>query len=152
MRKTIRGLITAALLALGSCDSVTGPEAELARQRRIWEQAEPVAYVFEMQRSCFCGAQSTRAVTVEVQDGHVFRRTFSDTGEEVGGGLAELFPAFSDVFDFLEELMRDRPHLLEIGYDGVRGFPTSIHSDGSERIADDELSISIRDFRLGDPG
>lgn len=148
----IRRLAAASLLALGSCDSVTAPEAELARQRRIWERAEPVAYVFEMQRYCFCTPTATAAVIVEVQDGGVFRRSYRDTGEELNGGAQDLFPSLDGVFDLLEEMMSARPHRLEVRYDAVRGFPISIEYDGSAGIADDELSIVVREFRLGDPG
>lgn len=152
MRRPVRTLVAAALLALGSCDSVTGPELELARQRLTWERSEPVAYVFEMQRYCFCTPESTAAVVVEVQDGSVFRRVYRDSGEEVGGGPQELFPSLSGVFDLLEEMMRRKPHRLDIEYDPERGFPVSIEYDGDAGIADDELSISIRAFRRGDPG
>jgi hypothetical protein len=152
MKVLLKTVAAASLVVLGSCESATAPQAELARQRRVWADAEPVAYAFEMQRYCFCTPQATAAVIVEVQDGQVFRRTYRDTGEELSGGPQSLFPTVDGVFDLIEEMLSQRPHRIEVEYDAERGFPTSISYDGDAGISDDELSIVIRQFRLGDPG
>jgi hypothetical protein len=144
----MRGLLIAALLPLASCEESAGPgPLALELQRAKWDAREPVAYSFQIRVSCFCGIPSMSTVTVQVLDGMVQSRTWTDTGDEVSEELASLYPSIDGVFDRLERVARGGPDRFEVAFHEDFGFPTQASADPNEGIADEEFSIWISDYQ-----
>jgi hypothetical protein len=142
--RSMRLILAVALLAV-ACDGSTPFGPGIERQR--WEAREPFAYRFNVRRSCFCGFDVMRYVTIEVVGGIVQRRYFADNGEDIPEALVDVYPSIDELFDELQEIADSRPHHLEITYDDEYGFPATVSVDRIENMADDEFSLEVTGFQ-----
>lgn len=139
--------ILAVLCLLGGCADV-GPELgglaeEVAQHRRMWEARGQSAYVYELERQCFCGVEARGPVRVTVEGNQVTGRIYSDSGGAVPEPFAHLFPTVDGLFDILEDALARSAERVEVTWDDESGFPWSFFIDYSVTMADEELGYSI---------
>jgi len=128
----------------------------LERNRARWESTGPVDYEYEFERSCFCDPASTAPVRLQVVDGRlesgIYLEPFqSGFGEEIAAGTPvppealRHFGSIDGVFEDLEEILGDGPHLFEATYDGTFGFPSHVRilSCPPGRCTDDGLTYQL---------
>jgi hypothetical protein len=128
------------MVASGSSD-IFGPGSKLtsldsARER--WRQAGLHDYSFTFQAICFCAY--TQPLRVLVMSDSVYAVTDPQTNQPVPRGVAK---TVDGLFDFVDRAIHDKAHQIEATYDGGRGYPTRIDYDGSQNVADDELTYLI---------
>lgn len=123
------------------CSSTT--EAESARTK--WASHQPAAYMFTMQRICFCG--DTRPVVVSVRNGVVESRKYEDTRADVPSQLANAYPTVEGLFALIDDAVARKADMITAAYDPDRGFPVQVSIDYSTKVADDELTVEVRDFK-----
>lgn len=132
-------------LVLVGCGSVglgDSPQDVLERNRRLWEEAEPAAYSYEVGRLCFCTPESLGPVRVVVEDGIVIDRTYVGTGDPVDAGWADLFPLVEGLFDILEDAYDRDASDVQVTFDPTSGVPIEFSIDYILNAADDELGMS----------
>jgi hypothetical protein len=117
-------VLLSALLALGGCAAITGPDlepvaGEVSEQRRKWEAQGLDDYRFTLGRTCFCTEEATQPARVEVRDDRVVRVTSIRTGRELN---RELGLTVDQLFDRIAAAARDGT-FLEVAYHPERGYP-----------------------------
>jgi len=113
------------------------PELDAARQR--WEDAGLDAYRFTLQRICFCPSPDyTGPFEVAVRHGAI------DT-VRLDGAIVEDDRAVTvgDLFALLEEAYDREAERVDVAFDPVLGYPTSISIDYSSRMADEEIGYRV---------
>jgi hypothetical protein len=138
-------------LVLAACGasacSDLGPEdgllAELERNERRWLDARPEAYVFAVERLCFCGEEARGPVRVRVEGSTVTERTYVETGLDVPPVFAELFPTVHGLFEILRAAIVEQAHEVRATYDPVLGVPIDFWIDYRLNVADEELGMRV---------
>ena len=144
--ETLRGLAILAALIGAGCSDVLGPQQDdLSAARARWAVAGPENYLFELQRSCFCGPDFLRAVEIQVQSGAVFSAIYVDTQEPIDEPLNTV-PTIEDLFDEIQDAIDREAFRLDVVYSEDLGYPLSVSIDFSEMIADEEQSFQVRNF------
>ena len=135
------------LLAWGEETAADAPTAadqtELDANRALWESLGIRDYRLITQRLCFC--LFTDPVRVLVQDGVI-----TDAGDEFGFPPSDppAFAIFSvdDLFDEVQAAIDQAVDDLTVEYDPETGIPLTITVDQIAEAADDEFTITARNF------
>jgi len=129
-------------LALAAC-SDQGPQTdEFEENRERWRESRPEAYVYAVERLCFCGDAGRGPVRVWVLGNTAQERRYVEGGAVVNGPYADLFPTVEGLFEIIQEAI-PRAHELEVTYDPVSGVPVDFWIDYSANIADEELGFRV---------
>jgi hypothetical protein len=136
-------VVGAALVSASGC-SVLGIdsdlEAELKDQRRAWLAQGLNHYVYEFQRSCFCG--DVRPVIITVRNDEVTGVHIKETGEPVTQYL-EGYMTITDLYAELIEWAASDPHQMAVDFDGTHHIPRMVSVDFEQNVADDELTLTL---------
>jgi len=110
-------------LVLGDTVTGSGQLSELQQHRAAWLLRSISDYRFQLQISCFCGAEITRPVVVEVRAGEITKVEDLATGRAV----ADLspYPTITKLFDAaIDE--RTRGGIVSVAYDRTLGIPVRL--------------------------
>ena len=126
-------------VVLAACGQAT--ESGLVAAEEKWSATGTDDYNLEMEFSCFCPL--TGSYEVSVRDGQVAEILYSVDGTltEVPDGIT---PSDWFTVEGLFEVVRENldADKIEVRYDGVQGYPTSIDIYRSMEESDDGLRIS----------
>jgi len=111
----------------------------LENQRTRWEESGVLDYRFEYRELCVCGQSAERRATIEVRGGEVVSVT--GTGAPDGWESITAYPTIDDLFDRIEEAVRDEAAALSVSYDPDLGYPTEIIIDYDYGAEHDEVNI-----------
>ena len=120
--------------------SVTATEMD--RHRALWIAAGITSYRYDYQRSCECGPDMLRPVSIEVIEGSVTSVTFLDDGLLAQSSTFNAFATIDDLFDMIDEAVQANAESLVVTYDPTLGYPTLLSVDYRIEIADDEFTIT----------
>lgn len=137
-----------AALALFAACGDQGPSdpdlgGEIAAQRALWEARRPPAYVYDVERLCFCHPDARGPVRVRVEGGLVRERAYVASGAPVPADLRELFPDVDGLFDLLEEAFERDAWEIRVTWDEESGAPADLWIDYDQRVADEELGFRM---------
>jgi hypothetical protein len=131
------GWVTGLTLLLAGCES-TGPrDLELEAARTRWMTVGPDAYVYAVQRQCFCGLDYIGPARLTVEDGVVVESVYVDSGLPVPDGYD--FPTVDGLLEILRSAYEREAHEVTVTYDPVSGVPVQAWIDYEEMVADEEL-------------
>lgn len=153
-----RVLPASGLLALVLCACADlgptgeGLRAEIAAHRALWEERRPSAYVYEVERVCFCPIEARGPVRVRVRGTQVFDRAYVATGSPVGDGFELFFPGVDGLFDVLEDAVTRDADQVRVEWDPQSGAPLDLWIDYDRAIADEEQGFRIVAEPRPDPG
>ena len=142
--------MTRSLLALAAC-LVAGCSdigfdvrslTELERAEARWERFGPESYVYEVRRLCYCGVESIGPVRVLVGSNAVVR-TYVESGAPVPEDAQPLFPTVQGLFALLRAAFAEAAAEVDVSYDPALGYPTELWIDYDERVADEELGMTV---------
>lgn len=129
-------------LALAACTDDQG----LALARARWHNQHLTSYRVDWKQSvCFCGEDSERAKRISVVNDAVAGGVYLDNSQPVDL-RADPLRTIDETFDWLEMTLADGVGKLEVQYDPVLHYPTSIMIDHDVKIADDEDTYRITDL------
>ncbi len=111
-----------------------------------WQDSDISNYSFTLQRNCFCLPDATRPVNIEVENGKVKSATFADTGEPLPASFDYNSLSVDDLFKQVGDELDSGAEQVDVKYDSVYGYPTSIFINQSDLIADEEVGFSISNF------
>lgn len=146
-----RSLRLAIPLILAACSSDPFSPAEeraLAAAEERWQAAGPASYTFEYLMGCFC--ESHGWMRISVQDGAVATAVFADSAHvavEFDG-----WPTVEDLFARIRELAEgssSHGRDVEVEFDDVLGYPTSIHVTYDDSVQDAGVFYTVRNFTAG---
>ncbi|HUP19228.1 MAG TPA: DUF6174 domain-containing protein [Gemmatimonadota bacterium] len=147
-----RALVLAAVLALASCDllgSDAGRQEALQEARRRWAAQGSADYTLTVRRSCFCGQEAIGPALLRVAGGDVVSRIYTETGDPVPEAWARLFPDVEGLFDVVEDAIERNADRIDVTYDPRFGYPSEVFIDYEERVADEELGLTVLGFTPG---
>ncbi len=132
-----------ALGAVGGCsDSLGVTASELDSHFARWQAAGLRDYRYDFRRSCECAPAATRPATIEVIGGAVVRVRFAGGGEEFATSEEQrFFPTIDQLFQLIDDAVRNHAAVLVVSYHPVLGYPTNISIDYRREVADDEFTI-----------
>ncbi len=139
-------------LAIGgpACSGPLAPEErEFERNLVKWRAAKVEYYSYRLQRSCFCGPDTTRPVLITVQAGIVIGGVDPVTFEPIDPP-PDGFPTIDDLFEEIREAIATAD-ALDASYDGTLGYPLSVSIDYLKNAIDDEMAFNVSGFELADP-
>jgi hypothetical protein len=139
-------MLVAVALLLGCADAGPHPGAvarEIDVHRALWAAARPAAYVYEVERVCFCAPAGRGPVRVVVDGANVVSRTYTDGGEPVDSSLTAFFPAVDGLFDLLDDAVARGAVRVSVTWAPEGGLPLDAFIDYSENIADEEQGFRI---------
>ncbi|MBM4183134.1 MAG: hypothetical protein FJ207_02800 [Gemmatimonadetes bacterium] len=116
---------------------------DLERARSRWERTRPNAYVYAIERLCFCPVEYIGPVRVRVQGDTVLERVYVDSGSPVPSGVADFFPTVDGLFAILADAYSDDADDVRVTYDPVTGVPVDFFIDYMEMAADEELGMRV---------
>ncbi len=113
-------------------------QAELQAARELWASKGILTYSYRVRRFCFCSQEYTRPRKIVVENGKPVKRRETKVYREV---------------DTVEDLFKEARATLDddsssVRYDATYGYPRVINSDPSFMIADEEVSFTVRKFRV----
>ncbi|MEO8335348.1 MAG: DUF6174 domain-containing protein [bacterium] len=147
-QRICRILALVTLLLQSGCSAITQAESEFARAHLRWDTQRPAAYDYTMRLSCFCGDAVTRAVVIVVRGKVGESRTYADDGSAVPAQFNDVFPTIDGVFELIADAIDHNSARVDVTYDPVYGYPTSIALDGSTQAADDESWRALSNFHV----
>jgi hypothetical protein len=136
------------IFVLAACG---GASTEYGKNLSKWNDANINHYRYELSVSCFCPFAEINPLSVEVRDGQIVSM-MDATGVEVldtDPAYASFAPyaTVNGLFDWVKPTLEEADK-IEVVYDSMYGFPTSIAVDYITEAVDDEIWISVSNFQV----
>lgn len=140
----LAALVVAFLPACGGSQSDREAlEEEIQINRAVWQAQRPDRYRMVLRHQCFCGPEALGPVEMEVENGVVVRRVYTEDGSPVEAPFAEAFPTVSGLFDLLAEAVETGADQISVTWDPVTGVPEQLFIDYQVNVADEEEGYQI---------
>jgi len=133
-----------------SCDDLgfgVRTPSDLERAAIRWERSRPDAYVYSIERLCYCPHWGP--VRVTVLGDSVVSRVYAGSNEPIPGYLLDAFPSVDGLFDLLVEAYEAEAHEIRAAYDPATGVPIDFWIDYSEMTADEEVGMRVTEAVTG---
>lgn len=148
-RARIVRLLAAISLTMAACGGAESPEqAALDDALTTWSSTEHAHYRMTTQRSCECLPEYVQPIVVEVMDNAIVSAVYESSGDPVSADVQATLHTVDGMFGVIQDAIDEDAYRLVVSYDPTRGFPVDIFIDYDERVADEEFSLSVRDFEL----
>ena len=141
-------LLAAAFAASGCSDKIDplGPgslSGRLDANWDVWQAWTDPDYAFDFRWDCFCLAELTAPVRVQVVDHAVTAVTYLDDGTPVDPDYLAVFPTIAQLFLTVEQAIDDDADVILVEFHAEHGYPTSASLDYDAQAADDELAFTV---------
>ena len=138
-----------AVLLVGSCRDITGPDDELARARVLWAMNRPANYSYRIARDCECLPDYAGPVIVTVRNHVVASLRYVGFGAPLAPLSEQYCPPIAGLFDAIESALSSREKGARVSpqFDAALGYPVYALV-GHPRIADAAFVQFVSEFRL----
>ena len=118
----------------------------LEDNKQKWLEAGLTHYRYTLERSCFCTEEARRPVDNTFDNGEL-TSVFHDgsKGEVPDSNQLNV----KDMFKLIDEALSRGADDIQVEYDSRLGYPTSIYIDYDQGLADEELSLTVRNLHPG---
>ena len=123
----------------------TEAHVDFKENKDTWESTRPENYSFTLQRSGFIAGEAAKPVDLIIHGNTIVDATFSDGSNAMVPEYNQL--SVTDLFKTIGNALDSNAAKVEVKYDADTGVPESIFVDQSELIADEELYLSISNFK-----
>jgi hypothetical protein len=118
----------------------------LASARALWESSKPASYLYTVQISCFCPAEYTQPVQIQVQNGFYFDSVGSIA--PVSENYLAQYGSVEELFGMIEAAYEQGADMVKVEYDPTYGVPLRVSIDYIKEAIDDEISLTVSDFKF----
>jgi hypothetical protein len=151
-------LLLTAILLKGCSHSNTEPslagEVKVAQEK--WESNKLTNYEYTYQALCFCAYIDSMIIVVEndsVTDvlNYASRESFTIQQGQQERPILDVYPSlFKTISEFYEKWDSVIPtaYMAEFEWDKRNGLPITVYIDGSEGIADDEITYNFSGLKI----
>ena len=148
MKNLLKILILLFTIGCSSEDSVTldPVEMELSNAIKKWNNSNINSYSYILTVSCYC--LDTEPNKIEVIDNKITKVNSNlVTPEQLNNDYWNV-KTFDELFNIIDEKLKDDPFIFTLKFDQTYGFPIDIYFDMDEMIADEEIGYTISDFKI----
>lgn len=124
------------------------PLQQLQAAQTLWKQKQPEHYAITLKRSCFCPPEFNKPIEVRVYRGVIQQATIVPDGKPLPVDRKHDAMTVEDLFKMIQDAIAGKAESVDVKYDPQFGFPTAISIDRSRMIADEEVYISVSDFKV----
>ncbi len=146
MKKIILLVLT---LILTACTSSAATEFD--KNLAKWQAAKITHYSYSLSVSCFCAFMDQMPVKIEMKDGEIVSVTVTNgnviTSTDDLYLILKSYAGMDMLFNQVKAASENADK-VEVTYNPSNGFPTSIAIDQIEDAVDDELYITVGDFKI----
>jgi hypothetical protein len=116
--------------------------------RKLWREKNIKNYRYTLTRSCFCLIEARGPVVITVKNGIPTSIKSVATGKEVSNPeYFEKYKTIPKLFNEIADAIARKADSIDVQYNSKLGYPTQINIDYSSQIADEELYLTIEDFK-----
>ena len=124
-------------------------QAELDRNRALWETSRARDYSYVLTPICFCPQDLLDPVTISVLGGVVASVTYAESGKAPDHDGYGRYVTIDDLFDTIQEAIDRKAAQITVTYDPGVGYPTDVKLDYDARMADEEYRFTASDYSSG---
>lgn len=140
------------VLVLAACGG-GGTSSEFDQNVTKWNDANINHYRMQLSVSCFCPFRDINPITVEVKDGQIVSMIGVNGAEildtdPVYESLSQ-YATIDALFTWLGDALANADK-VEVSYDVVYGFPTTVAVDYITEAIDDEIWIEVSNFEVSE--
>ena len=126
-------------------------QAELDRNRALWEASRAGDYSFVLTPICFCPQDLLDPVRISVLGGVVASVAYAESGKAPDHDGYGRYVTIDDLFDTIQEAIDRKAAQVAVTYDPEIGYPTDTKLDYDARMADEEYRFTASDYSSGGP-
>jgi hypothetical protein len=116
--------------------------------RRLWKEQNIVNYRYTLTNSCFCIPDARGPVDITVRNGITTSIKSVATGKEVSNPeFFERYKTIPKLFNVISDAIARKASNIDVQYNPQRGYPTQINIDYNRQVADEELYLTIENFK-----
>lgn len=116
--------------------------------RRLWNQQNISNYQYTFSNGCFCIPEARGPVVIEVRNGETVSITSVTTGESVDPRFFKQYSTIPKLFNVIQDAIQRQASSLNVQYNSRYGYPTQIDIDYNSQIADEEVFLTIENFKI----
>ena len=131
------------------CSSSGTNQAELDKNIALWNASGINSYDYTYRRLCYCLPEED--VVVSVVDGEVVKAVYSPSGTPLSGDDLDRLLTIDDLFAVIQDSISNNVASIDVFYNANRGYPVKVYIDIDERLADEEITHVLVDFRSLSP-
>lgn len=113
-----------------------------------WQQHRPVHYTFTLQRSCFCPPDTRKPIEIRVFNNTIQQATVLPEGTPLPAEYKTRAMTIDELFNVIHKAIDNNAARVDVQYDLQYGYPTTLFIDQDERMADEEVSYNISNFKI----
>ena len=132
------------VVALSGCDTFEPDGAErqeMESARAAWMRLGLNTYSYDYRRSCECRPEWTRPARVIVREGRVTEASDLTTASAME--RVDYYPTVDKLFKRISDAFENGAYRIDITYDPVLYYPTSIYIDEDRNVADEEYVLQV---------
>ncbi|MFN6572245.1 hypothetical protein A6770_13755 [Nostoc minutum NIES-26] len=114
--------------------------------RNLWNQQNIYNYQYTLSNGCFCIPEARGPVVIKVRNGQTISITLAD-GQPANPEFFQKYNTIPKLFDVIQDAIERKASSLNVQYNHKLGYPMQINIDYSSQIADEELYLTIENFK-----
>ena len=115
--------------------------------RDLWNRQNISNYRYTLSNSCFCIPDARGPVVIEVRNGQTTSITSVATGQPVNPEFFQNYKTIPKLFNLIQDAINRKASSLNVQYSAGFGYPTKIDIDYNSQIADEEIYLTIENFK-----
>ena len=123
-------------------------QTQLNQAQAKWKRTQPPHYSYQLQRSCFCMPDYLKPIMIRVFKGKVQQATVMPEGKPLSTARKSEAIPMEGAFKLIQEAINRRAAKITVTYHAQYGYPKQISVDYDQRMADEELYLTINNFKI----
>lgn len=112
-----------------------------------WREKRPSHYTYTLQRSCFCPKDFLKPLEIRVFKNSVQQARIMPEGKPLPKSRKGEALVIEDLFAVIHRAINSQAAAIDVTYDPLYGFPTTLFIDQDKNMADEEISYAASNFK-----
>ena len=128
-------------------DDLDSNSVLLAENIEKWG-SDHLNYQYDYRNICFCPPEITDHVSITVLNEVIDSAAFTNSGQTVDPSLYPNFRTVNQMFGLIQSAIDRGASSLSVTYHPTLGYPSLIDIDYDQKVADEELGVSVANLIL----
>ena len=133
----------------GNPEMLSAAQAELDRNRALWDTSRADDYSYVLAPICFCPPDVLEPVRISVLGRVVATVAYEESGKAPEHDGYGRYVTIDDLFDTIQEAIDGKAADVAVTYDPEVGYPTDASLDYDTRMADEEYRFTASGYSAG---